>query len=250
MAALAEAYMMVVPDDFLHEVFTTEDWKRIKTVKGFPDFYRVHIEDYLQRERETGEPVLNAPIEEFVTKIFNPDVAKAEWNLAPEYKSITDRYKAGVVVPSMEFWRDKIGAQVPGFTAEESLAAKSPENFRAACAAVRQTVRVQAFAKVSGDPLAEKLDSRWFLFRKYQTFMLQALVINFRYPNGETPNDEKLENDVHDMKYLNLALVTQNLATADNSPKLGKASLGWRFKTLLPEGNLIVPVKHPKPGYC
>jgi len=251
MAELASSYMVVVPDDFVHEVFTTADWKRVKALTGFPDFYRIHVEDYLQRERATGEPVLNAPSEEFVTKYFNPAVTKPDFQLAPEYRAVTDEYQSKVVNPSKEFWTEAIGEQIPGFTGEECLAArKSEENFRAACAAVRQQVRVQAFAKIIRDPLAEKLDARWFIFRKYQTIMLQALVMNFRYPNGESPNLDKLENDVHDMKYLLLALVTQNLATGDDSDKLGKTSLGWRFKTLLPEGNLIVPKRHSKPSYC
>jgi hypothetical protein len=43
------------------------------------------------------------------------------------------------------------------------------------------------------------------------------------------------------LEYLILGLITGNLATAETSESLGKASMGWRFKFLLSEGNLVTP---------
>jgi hypothetical protein len=47
-----------------------------------------------------------------------------------------------------------------------------------------------------------------------------------------------MEHDVQDIEYLILALHAGALATRDESPKLKKASLAWRFKLLEPRGVL------------
>ena len=88
----------------------------------------------------------------------------------------------------------------------------------------------------------QRIDKSWYTFRFIQAFGLQCLVLRRRYPDADSGrSQERIEHDLHDMEYLALGLHVGSLATADVSPKLNKASLGWRFKLLEPKFQLVVP---------
>ena len=63
------------------------------------------------------------------------------------------------------------------------------------------------------------------------------------YRRYKTPKDAKssknIEHDAHDLEYLVLGLHCRALATSDASPDLKKATMGWRYRFLLPDGLLI-----------
>jgi hypothetical protein len=93
-----------------------------------------------------------------------------------------------------------------------------------------------------GFPHASIIDESWLSYRKFQTWILHGLVLSRRYARvGESRNEERSEHDLHDLEYLIVGLHVGRLATAETSDKLSKASMGWRFKLLEPQGQLLTP---------
>jgi len=91
-----------------------------------------------------------------------------------------------------------------------------------------------------GFPHAAILDEAWLYYRKFQTMVLQGLILWRRYQNpGDIRSAERIEHDTHDIEYLMLGLHVGNLATCDTNETLTKASMGWRFRLLKPQGQLV-----------
>ena len=243
LSSLADSYMLVVPDAFYHEIFTSAGTRRT-TLLGFPDFRRIHLAKYLKRERRSGLPACSVKRSELPILSFNPDLLSPDWELSSDDQPVVNEYASHVVDPSIAFWELVIKLGVAGFSNEEHVAARtSPEGLLDVCATIREISRVRRFAAEIEFPHADKLDPSWFHFRMFQAWMLQGLILIHRYAAPEaTPNRERIEHDLHDLEYLVLGLITENLATAETSAKLGKASMGWRFKFLCPDGRLVSPV--------
>jgi hypothetical protein len=123
---------------------------------------------------------------------------------------------------------------------------RSDDAFLALCHKLRLPEQVRRIAKALGYKYADRLNPAWFHYRFYQTLAFQGLVLRWRY-KGSVPEvdpsrlTERLEHDAQDLEYLLLGLLVGRLATAETSTKLGKASMGWRFKLLEPNASLLAP---------
>ena len=238
---LASNYTLLVPSAFYYEVFTTEWKNRVRELKNFPSFRRIHIPSLQRLESETGRAAASIDAPELG---INPEVENESWRLGAEYVTTLEKYRAASVQPAVDFWRQVLALKgVPGFSEPELAATKgTPEEFIRLCELLRSERRVRRIADNIGWAHVAKLDSGWFHFRLFQAWALQGLVLLRRYPNpGDAVGETRLEHDVQDIEYLSLGLHAGALATAESSNDLKKASMSWRFRILDPSGLLIKP---------
>lgn len=235
----ARDYTLIVPSAFYYEIFTTAAEKRGRELKDFPKFRRIHIPSLQRVETETGKPVTSFPADELS---INPDVLCDSWSLDPKFESVLKDYERDCVEPTIVFWRDVVATKsVPGFSEQELTAIRgSDHEFVSLCTELQGLARIQKFAEEIEYIHAARLDADWIHYRIFQTWALHALVLLRRYPNiGDVISERRLEHDVHDIEYLTLGLHSGALATAESSKDLKKASMGWRFHILEPQGCLI-----------
>jgi len=240
LGALADQYTLLVPSAFYYEVFTTEPSKRVRALNDFPRFRRIDIPSIQGAELDSGEPLNSVEAPELSV---NPEAAGEAWELGSQERTAIGKYESAVVAPALEFWRAVIAARaIPGFSPQELASINGErEGFIQLCNELSGEARVQRIADEIGWVHAGKLDSRWFHFRLFQVWGLQALLLLFRYRDSRyAVSEERLEHDVHDLEYLMLGLHAGALATAETSSKLAKGSMAWRFRTLEPRGVLVV----------
>ena len=165
------------------------------------------------------------------------------WTLTPDEAAPVDSYRMGAAEPLLGFWKDVINNGLIGFSPAELTAVRgSDADFVILCETLRGRDRIRRIASEMGFIHASIIDESWLHYRKFQTWILQGLILLRRYPNTcDKPNEERLEHDLHDLEYLILGLHAGNLATAETSNKLGRGSMSWRFKLLEPLGQLMMP---------
>lgn len=238
LAALSAKYSFVVPSAFYYEVFDPESAKRSQTLTGLREFRRVHIPTLLRRETESGEPAREADLPRLT---INPKLLSPDWKLSPEELAIIQRHKIELVEPLLRFWNSVIDHGVIGFSGAELRAARGTEKeFLTLCETLRDPNRIRMIAARIAFPHFAILDETWLHYRKFQTWTLQGLILWRRYQNSaDMRSTEKIEHDTHDIEYLMLGLHAGNLATCETSEKRNKASMGWRFKLLEPQGQLL-----------
>ena len=232
-------YTLVVPSAFFYEVFTTAPEKRLRELTNFPEFRQVHVPALQHIELETGMPAMSFQTPELS---FNSEVANASWKLNSAQEATLLKYREDSIIPALDFWRNVLTSKVTlGFSKEELTATKgSEEEFVGLCNELKDERRIQKIGEEIGWRHAAKLDSRWIHFRHFQTWALQGLILLRRYPHPrDAIGDTRLEHDVLDNDYLMLGLHVGALATAETSPELRKASMGWRYRLLEPNGDLI-----------
>ena len=240
LTALSTKYIFVVPSAFYYEVFDPESAKRLQSLTGLREFRRVPIPILLRRETESGQPARETDLPRFMV---NPKVLSPDWKLSPDELEIVRRHKVELVEPLLRFWNSVIDHGVIGFSGAELRAARRTEKeFVALCETLRDPNRIRMIAAKIAFPHSAILDETWLHYRKLQTWILQGLILWRRYQNSaDMRSTENIEHDTHDIEYLMLGLHAGNLATAETSEKLSKASLRWRFKLLRPEGRLLTP---------
>jgi hypothetical protein len=241
---LGERFVVLVPNAFYWEVFRIEPEKRSHALKGFPEFRRIHLPELLRKETRSGMPVVeaNQPRLEFASMVLEPG-----WTMTPEQLQVMEDYRQAFIDPSVAFWMKTIAGHVPGFTEPENDSVlNSDQAFLDLCHELRNPARVRRVAKAIGYKHADRLDPSWFHYRLYQTMAFQGIVLRWRLKGStEKANPvrlkERLEHDALDLEYLLLGLLVGRLATAETSDKLAKASMGWRFKLLEPQADLLSP---------
>jgi len=238
LAALSTKYRFLVPSAFYYEVFDPESATRLETLAGFREFRRVNLPTLLRAEIESGKPAREANLP--LLRV-NPKVRSFDWRLSPDEKTTIQKYKRERVKPLVDFWNSVIDHGVIGFSAIELEAARAtPEEFLTLCKTLCDCDRIRMIAVEIGFPHAAILEESWLHYRKFQTLILQGLILWRRYQN---PSDmwsaKRIEHDTHDIEYLMLGLHIGNLATCDTTETLTKASMGWRFKLLRSQGELI-----------
>ena len=241
LSQLSKERTLLIPYAFIYEVFTTEPKKIFTTLEGFDEFRIVDVSALLRSESVKGEPCRSASLQPFVTDM---DVLSLTWQPSPLEMDMTEQHKRESIDPLMDLWNKLIGIEPAGFTPTELDAASGSEaEFTPLCGLLRDSERIKIIAKVMSFSHSERLDKSWFTFRFIQTVGLHSLVMRRRYPGPlSDPSQERIEDDLQDMEYLALGLHVGSLATNDVSPKLSKASLGWRFKLLEPKFELVLPL--------
>jgi hypothetical protein len=236
---LSMRFAFWVPSAFIFEVFDGEPEKRRHALKGFGEFGRVDIAAMLRRETAAGEPIsdINLP-----SLSFNPDVLSVEWNPRPDILESLQAYKKQVE-HLISFWGSVIDHGVIGFSASELTAIRGTnKDFETLCGKLRDLERIKGIAAEMGFKHASILNETWLQYRKFQTWILQGLILLRRHMNpGDKRSQTRIEHDVQDIEYLILALHAGSLATAETSEKLTNASMGWRFRLLEPNGRLVTP---------
>lgn len=241
LSQLATEYTLVVPTAFYYEIFTTTSENRERELKKFPAFRRVHVASLLQQEIETGKPAESVTCGEMS---FNPEIASTTWRPTPEIARALEQHNSENIVPQIDFFRAvKAMRTVPGFSDDELAGIwSSDEDFVELCKNLREPHRIQRIAEEIGWIHASKINPQWIYYRHFQTLVMQGLILLRRYPNpGDVFGEERIEHDVQDLEYLTLGLHAKGLATAEDSDKLYKTSMSWRFRILEPYGNLILP---------
>jgi hypothetical protein len=240
LTALSAKYTFVVPSAFYYEVFDPESATRPQTLTGLGEFRRVHIPILLRSETESAEPAREGDVPRFTV---NPKVLSPDWKLSPHEFEIIQRHKTELVDPLLRFWNSVIDQGVIGFSGAELRAARGTEKeFITLCETLRDPNRIRTIAEIIAFPHFAILDETWLHYRKFQTWILQGLILWRRYQNSaDVRSMANIEHDTHDIEYLMLGLHVGNLATCETSEKLNKASMGWRFKLLRPEGRILMP---------
>lgn len=257
LSMLSHQWEFLVPSAFYFEVFDpdgSDDPERAKerqvdrqrTLSGITCFKRIHLPKLLQSETMSGKPCLEttSPL-----LSINPRVLAHDWQLAPDELEVIERYRKKTVQEGINFWKkvvrsgEKNEGLVPSFSNEELEAARGAESdFMNVCFLLRDENFVRRIAKASEFRHADQMDARWLHFRQFQAWALHALVLWRRCQHaGSNVSEHWLEHDLQDIEYLMLGMHAGCLATNDISPALKKASLGWRFETLNPRGNLMTP---------
>jgi hypothetical protein len=238
LAALSTKYCFLVPSAFYYEVFDPESATRLETLAGFSEFRRVNLPTLLQGEIESSGPAREANLP--LLRV-NPKVRSLDWRLSPDEATTIQRYKGERVEPLVDFWNSVIDHGVIGFSRVELEAARAtPEEFVTLCKSLCDRDRIRMIAAEIGFPHAAILDESWLHYRKFQTLILQGLILWRRYRNpGDTRSARRMEHDTHDIEYLMLGLHVGNLATCDTNETLTKASMGWRFRLLRSQGQLL-----------
>jgi hypothetical protein len=236
--ALSAKYSFVVPSAFYYEVFDPKSAKRSQSLTGLGEFRRVHIPSLLRLETESGQPAREADLPRFTV---NPKVLSSDWKLSLDELAIVQRHKIELVEPLLRFWNSVIDHGVIGFSGAELRAARGTEReFITLCETLRDPNRIRMIAAKIAFPHFAILDETWLHYRKFQTWILQGLILWRRYQtSADLRSTERIEHDTHDLEYLMLGLHAGNLATCETSEKLNKASMGWRFKLLRPNGRLV-----------
>jgi hypothetical protein len=241
LSRLTNDFTLVVPTAFYYEVFTTTTKNRVRELKDFPAFRRIHIGSLLKQESETGKPV------EFTTlgeMCFNPEVCQTAWQPAVDVANALEQHETKNIVPQLEFLKAVVESkEVPGFSADElERIWASDDEFIELCGNLRDSCRIRRIADEIGWIHASKINAQWIYYRHFQTLVMQGLILLRRYPNaGDVFGSKQTEHDIQDLEYLTLGLHARALATAEVSPKLKKASMAWRFRILEPHGKLIEP---------
>ena len=247
MSELSRERTLLMPRAFHYEVITTAPEKMYRTLVGLDEFRWVDKEVLLRSERDKGEQCSSL---ELPRSFVNQEILSPAWRPSSDEIKVAEQYKEESVDSFLKLWDVLIEFEPPGFTSIELVStAGSEEEFIRLCEELQDKERIRTIAKEASFPHAEKLEKTWFTFRFIQAFGLQSLVLRRRYPNAKTEISRKrLEHDFHDMDYLALGLHVGSLATEDISPKLKKASIGWRYKLLEPMFQLVVPsdVMNPK----
>jgi hypothetical protein len=240
LSQLSSERTLLLPIAFYYEIITTERSKIRRTLVGLDEFRWVDKGNLLTEEKNNGEPYLSAELPRF---FVDYDVLTSSLNPFAAESMAADQYKLESVDPFLSLWEEIMREGPVGFSTRELTAAFGSENdFIKLCQMLRDPLRIRIIAREIKVSHADRLDESWFTFRFIQAIFLQSLVLCRKYPDKHTrPNQERLEHDFHDMDYLTLGLHVKSLATADVSPKLNKASLGWRFKLLEPNYQLVVP---------
>ncbi len=248
LSELSRERTLLAPRAFHYEVLTTDHVKMFHTLVGLDEFRWVDKEALLSSEKDNGEPCCSAELARFCV---DRDVLSPSWKPSFAEKEAADQYRKESVEPFLALWDEIMKTDPVGFTLFElASTAGSEADFTNLCKLLRDPERIRIIAKKMEFRHAEKLDHAWFTFRFIQAVALQSLVFRRRYPDVELGcSRERIEHDFHDMDYLALGLHVGSLATNDISPKLKKASIGWRFKLLEPMFQLVVPsdVMGPKP---
>jgi hypothetical protein len=238
LSLLSRERTLLIPRAFHYEVFTTAHKKMFRTLVGLDDFRWVDKETLLSSEKDKGEPCSSAELAHFCVarKFLSPT-----WKPSSAENEMAERYKQESVDPFVELWEELMKYDPVGFSSSELVATGGTEaEFTSLCEKLRDPERIRIIAKEMNYCHEEKLDVAWFTFRFIQAFSLQSLVLRRRYPDSKARRSQKrIEHDLHDMEYLALGLHVRSLATADVSLKLNKASLGWRFKLLEPDYELL-----------
>jgi hypothetical protein len=236
---LGTEYSVLVTSHFYFEVFTTLDTSRIRVFAGFPDFRRVDTCSLLKCERESGAPAITV---QSVLLELNPGILSGEKLLSRAEQQCIERFEASQVNPQVVFWKNVMQRGVLGFdNAEVTAAIGSKEAFVNLGRRLHKIDFIRMVAGKLNMRFADKLDERWFTFRKLQAMLLHGLSLRYFYPN-EPRKDLDLEHDVHDIDYLALGLHAGCLATNESLDDHRK--LGWRFKYLCPTGNLLQARTH------
>jgi len=240
LANLSTKYCLLVPSGFYYEVFDPESAKLLQTLTGFGEFRRVDISTLLRRETRSAKPTREIDLSR---RRINTNVISCDWKLPPDESAAIQRYKRELIEPSLRFWNAAIDQGVIGFSSGELKAVRgTPKEFLAVCETLRDRKRVRMIAAEIGFVHASILSDGWLHYRKFQTWILQGLILWRRHQiPGDVRSIEKIEHDITDIEYLMLGLHAGSLATAETSEKLSKGSLGWRFKLLKPEGRLLTP---------
>lgn len=238
LAALSTKYCFLVPSAFYYEVFDPESTTRLETLAGFSEFRRVNLPTLLQGEIESGEPAREANL--LILRV-NPKVRSPDWRLSSNESTTIERYKSERVEPFkserveplVDFWNSVIDHGVIGFSRAELQAARAnEEEFLTLCKTLRDRDRIRMIAAEIGFPHAAILDEPWLHYRKFQTLILQGLILWRRYKNpGDMRSAERIEHDTHDIEYLMLGLHVGNLATCDTNKKPRNASMGMEIST-------------------
>lgn len=242
LAALSMRYAVLVPSAFYYEVFTTASEKVRKTLIGLEEFRRADLPTLLRRETQSGKPTERME-QTLLPRKVNSEVLSPAWRLTPDKSAVVERYDHGLVRPSIQFWKAVIRSGVVGFSHEELAAmSASDKEFLTLCELLRDPDRIRKIAAELNFLHASIIDASWLHYRQYQAWILHGLILRRRYRCEENDVSElRIEHDLQDLEYLILGLHVGNLATCDTSEKLSKASLGWRFKLLRPEGRLLTP---------
>lgn len=239
LSQLSRERTFLVPLAFIYEVFTTITEKIFPTLDGFEEFRIVDISTLLRSEIDTGKPCRSAELPPLITDM---NVLSRTWKPGSFENEMADQHKKESVDPLMDLWNELVGLNPPGFAPEELVATAGTEaNFTRLCEMLRDRERIEIIAKEMKFCHAEKLDESWFTFRFIQTFTLQSLVLRRLYPNTQSDRSQRrIEHDLQDMEYLALGLHVGSLATFEASKKIRNASMGWRFKLLEPDFQLVV----------
>lgn len=241
LSRLAIEYTLVVPTAFYYEVFTTSAENRVRELKNFPPFKRIHLSTLLKQETETGEPVKSVSRAELS---FDPEIATITWQPTPELAGALRQHDTNNIVVQLEFLKDVVKMRsIPGFSEGELAAIRAcDEDFIDLCVKLRDPYRIQRFAEEIGWIHAAKINSQWIYYRYFQALVMKGFILLRRYPNpGDVVSDCRLEHDIQDLEYLTLGLHVNALATAEVSNKLSKATMSWRFRVSEPKGHLIIP---------
>ena len=251
LSELSRERTLLAPRAFHYELLTTDHEKMFRTLVGLDDFRWVDKEALLRSERDKGEPCCSAELDRYCVdrEVLSPTWKPSSWEM-----EMAEQYRKESVDPFVALLEQLVKFPPSGFTSIELAATSGTEaDFTSLCEMLQDRERIRIIAREMNFSHADKLDHAWFTFRFIQAFGLQGLVLRRRYPGAEPGRSrERLEHDLHDMEYLALGLHVGSLATADVSPKLNKASLGWRFTLLEPKFQLVVasdefgpnPIKH------
>jgi len=211
-----------------------------RSLVGLDEFRWVDKELILKIERDNGEPCCAAELACFCV---DRDLLSPSRKPSLEEKEVAEQYRLESIKPFLALWDEIMKADPVGFNTVELVAtARSEADFTNLCKQLRDPERNRNIANEMNFQHAEKLDAAWFTFRFIQTIALQCLVLRRRYPEVKPRCSRmRIEHDFHDMDYLAFGLHVGSLATNDISPKLKKASIGWRFKVLEPRFELVIP---------
>jgi hypothetical protein len=171
---------------------------------------------------------------------FNAILSCESWRASEEIAAALSRYRSEIESRVDFYFLVKKASQewFPGFTKQDLKRIQTPERLMSLCELLRDPSLIRNIARAIAVPHSEILDETWLKFRQLQVMLQHALILLFQYGEQDIQaSSETLEHDICDLDYLMLGLHSRRLATRESTERIGK--MGWRFKVLLPDGELI-----------
>lgn len=233
---IADRYTFVVTSALYYELLPPLDNSRRSILARLGTFRRIHTPVLRRDERKHGVP---HQIRALDSLTVNPKVISGGRAMTEEEHTIQKEYESEVVIPEIEFWRDVMRQGVLGFEDVDWAAVRADRSrLEPLLAKLCDRSFMRWIARETGFPHHELIDETWFSYRSLQAKLIHGLFLYGCYPNPQAPRKElDLEHDVHDTDYLSLGLHLGRFATNESQKDFRK--LGWRFKFLCPEGELI-----------
>jgi hypothetical protein len=239
LTVLDRRYHVLVPSAFYFEVLKNSPVDQRRVTLGFPLFQRLDVSSMLQLESDQGLPLTGWP--KRILSVSS-QLQSGNWKGTPEQLQAIERYRSRIE-KRMNFFQEVVAQRaVIGFSNDELVGIEKKESLISLSESLRCRHKVGEIAKGLGFPHWPLLDESWLHFRHYQALIQHALILLHRFPKPPSnPCLDDLRHDICDLEYLVLGLHAGILATDESESKVGK--LGWRFKNLLPSGNLISTFK-------